>query len=165
MARPTKKGYAMTGAERTRDYRARRKGAIDAATVQECFCNAIGKSRLHVPAVALCYRVATLISLCVPDLKRSPENRRNWVDSARIVALAGAIAWLGKPRSLKEGAPICVFVHSVMKHLGYSQTKSAISAALRGRRGGLPRLNLYARGAQPSDPEKGDTHRLPNPDP
>jgi hypothetical protein len=114
---------------------------IDAATVQQCFRDAIGKSRLPVPEIEHCELMAEAFSALVRELTLYPiEGGRLWwfiaVYLHRIAT--GWRAWGKAARSLKEDAPICVFIQSVMKYFELVQTRSAISAVLRGRRGRMP---------------------------
>jgi hypothetical protein len=77
--------------------------------------------------------------------KATITRARDWRDFAHFLAWTVAIEWRmagHHPRSVKEGAPICRFVYEVLKHCGYKQKESAISAVLYGRRGPLPRLDL-----------------------
>jgi hypothetical protein len=155
LGRPPKNMVAMTGRERTSRWRAtRREKAIDAATVQQWFRCAIGKSHLRVPELDECDKIAKGISVYAALGRLGPpEAGPAWHLPANYSALVANIAWRGKSTSRKENAPTCVFVHSVIKHLGYTKTASAISAVLRGRRGGkIPRLNFGGDTAQAPDP-------------
>ena len=141
MARPTKKGYAMTGAERTRDYRAKRKrDTVDAVMVQQWLRDAIGKHRLQVPEIEYCGRLARFISAGMAAFSSSPsEPGTGWHFHAHALAHAWDTGCRGTLRSLKEDAPLCTFVQIVLKHFGCRKSTSAISAALRARRGCQPR--------------------------
>ncbi len=150
MGRPPKYGpVAQTDAARQQRSRANRKGApptIDAATVQQCFRDAIGKSRLWVPEFDVCSQLSGLISsmkfLTLWPTMSADLRVPSWGLFVRFLAQLADVQWQGMSISLKADAPICVFVHGVMKHLGFSTTTSTISAVLRGRRGRFPRLEF-----------------------
>jgi hypothetical protein len=139
--RPKYGSVAQTDAARQQRSRANRKGVaptIDAATVQQCFRDAIGKSGLPVPEIENCELMAEAFSFLVRELALCPpEGGRPWWFLAVYLHRIATRwrAWGEAARSLKEDAPICVFVQSVMKYFGFIQTRSAISAVLRGRRG------------------------------
>ena len=169
MGRPPKYGpVKQTDAERQQRSRANRKGAlptIDVATIEQCFRDAIGKTCVWEPKFD---RLAELISLHAmlrewPTMSAAGsagQRIRSWHSFAWWVAML-VYRRGGMPRSLKADAPLCVFVHGVMRHLGISKTRSAISAVIRGKRGRQPHLKWRKLRRMVWGTAEGDTNRLP----
>jgi len=94
-----------------------------------------------------------------------PVAKRSWHITARAIRGMAMTAWCGAgkmPRAVNSDDPVCGFVHAALEAMGTHKTPEAVSAALRGRRGGggRRRTKRGTRNVLISDAENDANERI-----